>query len=57
MRTIKGIIEGDGPFTYQVRGQIYFAIETTYNEKKKRTEAIHVGPRGGKYLVVWQQTN
>lgn len=32
---------------YEVSGEFY------YNRKKDRIEHVHIGPRGGEYLIVW----
>lgn len=32
---------------YEVSG------EFDYNRKKDRIEHVHIGPRGGEYLIVW----
>lgn len=41
---------------YYFKGQMYWVQgELRYNEKRKRYEHIHFGPRGGKYLITWKQ--
>lgn len=37
-----------GKHTYSVDGEFY------YNTKKNRMEHLHEGPKGGKYLVIFQ---
>lgn len=36
-----------GKKEYEVSGEFY------YNRKKDRIEHVHIGPRGGEYLIVW----
>lgn len=36
-----------GKKEYEVSG------EFDYNRKKDRIEHVHIGPRGGEYLIVW----
>lgn len=41
-------------FDYTFKGQYYWVQgELAYNEKRKRYEHIHIGERGGEYLIVW----
>ena len=36
-----------GKKEYEVSG------EFDYNRKKDRIEHVHIGPRGGQYLIIW----
>jgi hypothetical protein len=57
MRTYKGesLDTKTMYYDYFFKGQMYWVQgELYYNEKKKRFEHIHLGPRGGKYLIIWK---
>lgn len=36
-----------GKKEYEVSGEFY------YSRSKNRIEHVHIGPRGGEYLIVW----
>jgi hypothetical protein len=56
MKITKGLPRKNNElFYYAFKGQVQWATgKVNYNEKKKRYEWIHRGPRGGKYLIVWK---
>lgn len=39
---------------YEVNGKDFSVTgDFYYNKKKARFEHVHVGPRGGQYLIIW----
>lgn len=51
-------IKGEDKFFFFFKGQMYtFFVDPSYNEKTKKWEAFHYGPKGGKYLVYWEDNN
>jgi hypothetical protein len=56
MKTIKGYSKDTKTnfFDYYFKKKMFWVQgELLYNEKKKRYEHIHIGKRGGEYLIVW----
>lgn len=55
MRTIKADAYWANTLEYEVRGKKYDVTgEFDLNKKKNRIEHIHIGKRGGEYLIVWK---
>lgn len=43
-----------GTMSYTIGSKEYeVSGEFDYNRKKDRIEHVHIGPRGGEYLIVW----
>ena len=53
-KIIQGTDHWGNVFEYEINGK-QFSIqgELYYNKKRERYEHIHVGPRGGEYLIWW----
>lgn len=55
MRTIKADAYWANTLEYEVRGKKYDVTgDFDLNKKKNRIEHIHIGKRGGEYLIVWK---
>ena len=57
MRTIKGTYKDNKCqyFEYEINNKLYWIQgELYYNKQKKRFEHMHIGERGGKYLITWK---
>lgn len=54
MKTIKADAYWAHTLEYAVNGKDYSVTgDFYYNKKKKRLEHVHIGPRGGEYLIIW----
>jgi|GEM_PF-1553287 len=54
-KIIEGTDHWGNVFEYEINGKQYsIQGELYYNKKKERYEHIHVGPRGGEYLIWWK---
>lgn len=54
-KIIQGTYRNNNYFEYEINGKVYWIQgELYYNKKKERYEHIHVGPRGGEYLIWWE---
>lgn len=55
MRTIKAMSDSNRNYcAYEINGKEYEVYgEFSFNKKKNRYEHIHIGKRGGEYLIVW----
>lgn len=54
-KIIEGTDHWGNIFEYEINGKQYsIQGELYYNKKKERYEHIHVGPRGGEYLIWWK---
>ena len=54
MKTIKADAYWSHTLEYTVNGKEYSVTgEFDFNKKKQRIEHLHIGPKGGKYLIVY----
>lgn len=55
MKTIKADSYWSNTLEYTINGKDYSVTgEFYYNKKKDRIEHIHIGKRGGEYLIIWK---
>ena len=53
-KIIQGTDHWGNVFEYEINGKQYsIQGELYYNKERERYEHIHVGPRGGEYLIWW----
>lgn len=54
IKTIKADTYWAHTLEYTINGKEYSVTgEFDYNKEKDRIEHIHIGPRGGEYLIIW----